>query len=54
MIFMGPESSRPRPEASTLCCRSGQKSTPIPAARALEDDVLPQVDDIVAAALDCF
>jgi pyruvate/2-oxoglutarate/acetoin dehydrogenase E1 component len=34
--------------------RVGAKNTPIPAARALEDDVLPQGDDIVAAVLDCF
>ena len=34
--------------------RVGAKSTPIPSARALEDDVLPQTDDIVAAVLDCF
>ena len=34
--------------------RVGAENTPIPAARALEHDVLPQVDDIVAAALDCF
>jgi pyruvate/2-oxoglutarate/acetoin dehydrogenase E1 component len=32
----------------------GAENTPIPAARDLEDDVLPQVDDIVAAVLDCF
>jgi pyruvate/2-oxoglutarate/acetoin dehydrogenase E1 component len=34
--------------------RVGAKSTPIPSARALEDAVLPQADDIVAAVLDCF
>jgi len=34
--------------------RVGAKGTPIPGARALEDMVLPQVDDIVAAVLDCF
>ena len=34
--------------------RVGAKSAPIPSARALEDAVLPQVDDIVAAVLDCF
>jgi pyruvate/2-oxoglutarate/acetoin dehydrogenase E1 component len=36
------------------CRRVGAKNTPIPAARALEHAVLPQVDDIVAAVLDCF
>ena len=34
--------------------RVGAKNTPIPAARDLEDGVLPQVDDIVAAVLDCL
>jgi len=34
--------------------RIGAKSTPIPSARALEDAVLPQADDIVAVVLDCF
>jgi pyruvate/2-oxoglutarate/acetoin dehydrogenase E1 component len=34
--------------------RVGAKATPIPSARALEDAVLPQTDDIVAAVLDCF
>jgi len=34
--------------------RVGAKSTAIPSARALEDAMLPQVDDIVAAVLDCF
>ena len=34
--------------------RVGAKSTPIPGARDLEDEVLPQADDIVAAVLDCF
>jgi hypothetical protein len=34
--------------------RVGAKSTAIPGARALEDAMLPQVDDIVAAVLDCF
>jgi pyruvate/2-oxoglutarate/acetoin dehydrogenase E1 component len=34
--------------------RVGAKNTPIPSARALEDAVLPQADDIVAAVLDCF
>jgi len=34
--------------------RIGAKSTPIPSARDLEDAVLPQTDDIVAAVLDCF
>jgi pyruvate/2-oxoglutarate/acetoin dehydrogenase E1 component len=34
--------------------RIGAANTPIPGARALEDRVLPQVDDIVAGVLDCF
>src|SRR5262249_58900205 len=34
--------------------RVGAKRSPIPSARALEDAVLPQADDIVAAVLDCF
>jgi pyruvate/2-oxoglutarate/acetoin dehydrogenase E1 component len=34
--------------------RVGGKNAAIPSARGLEDDVLPQVDDIVAAVLDCF
>ncbi len=34
--------------------RVGAKTDAIPSARALEDDVLPQVDDIIAAVLDCF
>jgi pyruvate/2-oxoglutarate/acetoin dehydrogenase E1 component len=34
--------------------RVGAERTPIPSARALEDAVLPQSDDIVAAVLDCF
>jgi len=34
--------------------RVGAKNTPIPSARDLEDEVLPQTDDIVAAVLDCF
>ncbi len=34
--------------------RVGAKNTPIPSARDLEDETLPQVDDIVAAVLDCF
>lgn len=34
--------------------RVGAKNAPIPSARALEDAVLPQVADVVAAALDCF
>jgi pyruvate/2-oxoglutarate/acetoin dehydrogenase E1 component len=34
--------------------RVGAKNAPIPSARALEHEVLPQVDDIVAAVLDCF
>ena len=34
--------------------RVGGKHIAIPSARRLEDDVLPQVDDIVAAVLDCF
>jgi pyruvate/2-oxoglutarate/acetoin dehydrogenase E1 component len=34
--------------------RVGATGTPIPSARALEDAVLPQADDIVAAVLDCF
>jgi pyruvate/2-oxoglutarate/acetoin dehydrogenase E1 component len=34
--------------------RVGAKGTPIPGARDLEDEVLPQTDDIVAAVLDCF
>jgi pyruvate/2-oxoglutarate/acetoin dehydrogenase E1 component len=34
--------------------RVGAKNTPIPSARALEDEALPQVEDIVAAVLDCF
>jgi pyruvate/2-oxoglutarate/acetoin dehydrogenase E1 component len=34
--------------------RVGAKSTPIPGARDLEDQTLPQADDIVAAVLDCF
>ena len=34
--------------------RVGAQATPIPSARDLEDAVLPQVDDIVAAVLDCF
>ena len=34
--------------------RVGAKNTPIPSARDLEDEALPQVDDIVAAVLDCF
>ena len=34
--------------------RVGAGRTPIPGARALEDRVLPQVGDIVAAVLDCF
>jgi pyruvate/2-oxoglutarate/acetoin dehydrogenase E1 component len=34
--------------------RIGAKNTPIPSARDLEDQALPQVDDIVAAVLDCF
>jgi pyruvate/2-oxoglutarate/acetoin dehydrogenase E1 component len=34
--------------------RVGAKSTPIPSARDLEDQVLPQVEDIVAAVLECF
>ena len=34
--------------------RVGAKNAPIPGARALEDGVLPQVDDIVAGVLDCF
>ena len=33
--------------------RVGAKNTPIPAARDLEDSVLPQVADVVAAVLDC-
>jgi pyruvate/2-oxoglutarate/acetoin dehydrogenase E1 component len=34
--------------------RVGAKNAPSPSARALEDAVLPQVADVVAAALDCF
>jgi pyruvate/2-oxoglutarate/acetoin dehydrogenase E1 component len=34
--------------------RVGAKNTPIPAARDLEDDVLPQVADVIAAVLDCL
>jgi pyruvate/2-oxoglutarate/acetoin dehydrogenase E1 component len=34
--------------------RVGAKNTAIPSARDLESTVLPQVDDIVAAVLDCF
>jgi pyruvate/2-oxoglutarate/acetoin dehydrogenase E1 component len=34
--------------------RVGAQSTPIPSARALEDEALPQVEDIVAAVLECF
>jgi pyruvate/2-oxoglutarate/acetoin dehydrogenase E1 component len=34
--------------------RVGGRHTAIPSARGLEDDVLPQVDDVVAAVLDCF
>ncbi len=34
--------------------RVGAKRTAIPSARLLEDGVLPQVEDIVAAVLDCF
>src|SRR5262249_44942486 len=34
--------------------RVGAASTPIPSARDLEDEVLLQTDDIVAAVLDCF
>lgn len=34
--------------------RAGAKSTPIPSARPLEDAVLPQAADIVAAVLECF
>jgi pyruvate/2-oxoglutarate/acetoin dehydrogenase E1 component len=34
--------------------RVGARGTAISSARALEDGVLPQVDDIVAAVLDCF
>jgi len=34
--------------------RVAAESTPIPSARALEDAALPQVEDIVAAVLDCF
>ena len=33
--------------------RVGAKNAPIPAARDLEDGVLPQVADVVAAVLDC-
>jgi pyruvate/2-oxoglutarate/acetoin dehydrogenase E1 component len=34
--------------------RVGAKNTAIPAARDLEDGVLPRVGDVVAAVLDCF
>jgi pyruvate/2-oxoglutarate/acetoin dehydrogenase E1 component len=34
--------------------RVGAKNTPIPSARALENEMLPQLEDIVAAVLDCF
>lgn len=34
--------------------RVGAKGTPIPSARDLEDGVLPQTDDIVAAVRHCF
>jgi len=34
--------------------RVGAENTAIPSARDLEDSALPQVDDIVAAVLDCF
>jgi pyruvate/2-oxoglutarate/acetoin dehydrogenase E1 component len=34
--------------------RVGAKGTPIPSARDLEDAVLPQTGDIVAAVLDCY
>jgi len=34
--------------------RVGAKNTAIPSARHLEDGMLPQAGDIVAAALDCF
>ncbi|HEY1543855.1 MAG TPA: transketolase C-terminal domain-containing protein [Xanthobacteraceae bacterium] len=34
--------------------RVGGKNMVIPSARLLEDDVLPQVEDIMAAVLDCF
>jgi pyruvate/2-oxoglutarate/acetoin dehydrogenase E1 component len=34
--------------------RVGAKNTAIPAARDLEDDVLPCVGDIIAAVLECF
>lgn len=34
--------------------RVGAKNTPIPSARDLEHEALPQVEDIVAAVLDCF
>ena len=34
--------------------RVGAENTPIPSARDLEGEVLPQVEDIVAAVLDCF
>jgi pyruvate/2-oxoglutarate/acetoin dehydrogenase E1 component len=34
--------------------RVGAKNTAIPSARDLEDEMLPQVGDIVSAVLDCF
>jgi pyruvate/2-oxoglutarate/acetoin dehydrogenase E1 component len=34
--------------------RVGAKNTAIPSARHLEDGMLPQAGDIVAAVLDCF
>jgi pyruvate/2-oxoglutarate/acetoin dehydrogenase E1 component len=34
--------------------RVGAKNAPIPSARTLEDAMLPQAGDIVAAVLDCF
>jgi len=40
--------------ASISYRRVGAKSMAIPSARTLENDVLPQVEDIVAGVLDCF
>ncbi|MFI9388349.1 dehydrogenase E1 component subunit alpha/beta [Kutzneria sp. NPDC052558] len=40
-----------RPDSPLQCRRVLPKQTPIPAARELERDAIPQVEDIVAAAL---
>jgi pyruvate/2-oxoglutarate/acetoin dehydrogenase E1 component len=42
------------PAASGTHVRVGALHTPIPSSRDLEREMLPQVDDIMAAIVECF